>query len=84
MKAVDVCRALKGRERRYTYFPRGRPWGSSRDRVDFVVVSKKLLDQGRVVESGILDSMEERGPSGHVPLWVELRSKEADEDPLGE
>ena len=41
---------------------------SSCDRVDFVVVSKKLFDQGGVVESGILDSMEERGPSGHVPL----------------
>ena len=68
LKAVDVCRALKGRERRYTYFPQGRPWGSSCDHVDFVVVSKMLLDQGRVVESGILDSMEERGPSGHVPL----------------
>ena len=84
LKAVDVWRALKGRERRYAYFPRGRPWGSSCDRVDFVVVSKKLFDQGGVVESGILDSMEERGPSDHVPLWVELRPKEADEDKPGE
>ena len=61
LKAVDVWRALKGRERRYTYFPRGRPWGSSCDRVDFVVVSEKLFDQGGVVESGILESTKERG-----------------------
>ena len=62
LKAVDVWRALKGRERRYTYFPRGRPWGSSCDCVDFVVVSEKLFDQSGVVESGILEPMEERGP----------------------
>ena len=58
--------------------------GSSCDHVDFVVVSRKLFGQGGVVESGILDSMEERGPSDHVPLWVELRSKEAGEDKPGE
>ncbi|OCL02112.1 DNase I-like protein [Glonium stellatum] len=76
LRAVDVWRALKGRERRYTYFPRGRPWGSSCDRVDFAVVSRKLFDEGVVVDSGILDSAEERGPSDHVPLWVELKSEE--------
>ena len=68
VEGVDVWRALKGKERRYKYFPRGKPWGSSCDRVDFVVVSRKLFGQGRVVESGILDSMEERGPSNHMPL----------------
>ena len=53
--------------------------GGSYGRVDFVVVSRKLFDLGGVVESGIPDSMEERVPSDHVPLWVKLRSKEVGE-----
>lgn len=71
---LDVFRALKGTERRYTYHPRGRDdWGSSCDRVDFFVVSRALYDAGRVVDTDILDSPQERGTSDHVPLWVELK-----------
>lgn len=75
---VDVFRALKGRERRYTYHPRGGDeWGSSCDRVDFIVASKALCDAGRVVDTDILDSPQERGTSDHVPLWVKVKLEDA-------
>lgn len=70
---VDVFRALKGKERRYTYHPRsGDGWGSSCDRVDFIVVSKALVDTERVVDTDILDSPQERGTSDHVPIMVKI------------
>jgi exonuclease III len=73
LRAVDVWRELKGEEKRYTYFPRGRPWESSCDRVDLIIASKRLFEAGDVVDAEIFDSEEERGPSDHVPLAVELR-----------
>ena len=69
---VDVWRAMHGDERRYTYFPRNRKWGSSCDRVDCVIVSRGLWESGLVKACGILDSEEERGPSDHVPIWVDV------------
>ncbi|KAF2848502.1 DNase I-like protein [Plenodomus tracheiphilus IPT5] len=39
-KGVDVWREMHGEDRRYTYFPVGRKWGSSCDRVDYFVVGK--------------------------------------------
>ncbi|KAJ4418092.1 hypothetical protein N0V82_005755 [Gnomoniopsis sp. IMI 355080] len=75
---VDIFRALKGKERRYTYHPRsGDDWGSSCDRVDFIVVSKALFESGRVIKTDILDSPQERGTSDHVPLMVELKLEES-------
>jgi exonuclease III len=41
LKALDVWRHLRGAEKRYTYHPRGMPWGSSCDRVDLVLASRK-------------------------------------------
>ncbi|KAK1771904.1 Endonuclease/exonuclease/phosphatase [Phialemonium atrogriseum] len=72
LDGVDAFRAVHGLERRYTYYPRTREWGSSCDRVDLVIVSKALWESGRVLGTGILDSPAERGPSDHVPLWVEV------------
>ncbi|KAB5585715.1 Endonuclease/exonuclease/phosphatase [Coniochaeta sp. 2T2.1] len=69
---VDVFRALHGGERRYTYHPRGKTWGSSADRVDLIVVSNRLWEGGLVRGTGIMDSPQERGSSDHVPLWVEV------------
>ena len=73
LRAVDIWRSLKGDEKRYTYFPRGRPWGSSCDRVDLIIASRSLVEAGEVVDVEIFDSEEERGPSDHVPLAVEIR-----------
>lgn len=72
LDGVDVFRALHGSERRYTYHPRTKQWGTSGDRVDLIVTSKRLWEDGRVKQTGILDTPQERGPSDHVPLWVEV------------
>jgi exonuclease III len=71
-KGVDVWRELHGEERRYTYFPRGREWGASCDRVDFVVAGRGMVEKGMVRACGIMDSEVERGPSDHVPIWVDV------------
>jgi exonuclease III len=72
LDAVDVFRAMHGRERRYTYYPRTREWGTSCDRVDMVFMSRGLWEAGRVVGTGILNTPQERGLSDHVPIWVEI------------
>ncbi len=49
-RGVDVWRWLRGRERRYTYHPRGIEWGKSCDRVDLVVAGWSLVgweDRGK-------------------------------------
>lgn len=69
---VDVWRVMHGDERRYTYYSRGREWGTSCDRVDYFIAGQKAWDAGLVKGCGILDSEEERGPSDHVPIWVDV------------
>jgi exonuclease III len=76
LDAVDVFRAMHGAERRYTYYPRSRDWGSSCDRVDLIFVSKGLWEAGRVAQTGILNTPQERGLSDHVPLWVDVAMDE--------
>ncbi|KAK4171354.1 Endonuclease/exonuclease/phosphatase [Triangularia setosa] len=73
LDAVDVVRALRGSERRYTYHLRTTRRGNSCDRVDLILASKRFWGQGHILATGILDSPQERGPSDHVPLWVELK-----------
>ncbi|KAK7921544.1 hypothetical protein PG985_009566 [Apiospora marii] len=70
LDGVDTFRHVQGSERRYSYHPRGRPWGSGCDRVDLIVVSRTLAND--VVDAGICDSPRDRGPSDHCPVWVEV------------
>ncbi|KAM7191090.1 DNase I-like protein [Rhypophila sp. PSN 637] len=72
LDAVDVYRATHGERRKYTWISRNGEWGSSCDRVDLIFVSKGLWENGRVAGADILDSPLERGPSDHVPVWVEI------------
>ena len=72
---VDTFRAVWGEKRKFTYRPRGMPWGESGDRVDLILVSKALWESGRVVGGDILDEEEERGPSDHCPLYVSLETE---------
>ncbi|KAM7210122.1 Endonuclease/exonuclease/phosphatase [Rhypophila decipiens] len=72
LDAVDVYRATHGDRRKYTWISRNGEWGSSCDRVDLIFVSKGLWEAGRVVGADILDSPLERGPSDHVPIWIEI------------
>ncbi|CAJ2509196.1 Uu.00g142220.m01.CDS01 [Anthostomella pinea] len=67
---IDTFRHVHGDERRYSYHGRGRKWGSSCDRVDLILASRSLAR--RVVDAGICDSPRDRGPSDHVPVWVEI------------
>lgn len=80
LRAVDVWRELKGDEKAYTYYPRGVAWGSSCDRVDYAIVSRRLVEESGLVDTGILNSPAERGPSDHVPLWVEVRVPREEDD----
>ncbi|RYP29323.1 hypothetical protein DL767_006784 [Monosporascus sp. MG133] len=68
--AIDTFRHVHGTERRYSYYPRGRPWGSSCDRVDLIIASRYLSDH--IVAAGICDNPRDRGPSDHCPIWVEI------------
>jgi exonuclease III len=79
LRAVDTWRHVHGRKKGYTYYPRGRDWGSSCDRVDLILVSKIFVAEEcaesrgmNLLNAGIEETIEERGPSDHVPLWVEL------------
>jgi exonuclease III len=69
---VDVWRALRGNEKKCTYYPRNRPWGTSCDRVDLAIASRKLLDAKKLVACEIWNTEFERGPSDHVPISVDL------------
>lgn len=82
-QGVDVFRALRGRERKYTYHPRGEnEWGSNCDRVDLIIASRSLYENGGIDDTGILDSPQERGTSDHVPLWVKVKFGGSDESVL--
>jgi exonuclease III len=72
LKGVDVWRKMHGDEKRYTWFSRARQWGTSCDRVDFVVAGRRAWDRGMVRASGIMDNEAERGPSDHCPVWVDV------------
>ncbi|KAG9194385.1 exodeoxyribonuclease III [Alternaria panax] len=76
---VDVWRKMHEEERRYTYFSRGRKWGSSCDRVDYFIAGRKTWEKGCVKACGIMDSEEELGPSDHVPIWADFELEGEDE-----
>lgn len=69
---VDSFRYFWGEEHTgYTYYPRGRPFGSSCDRVDMILVSRSL--ETSLLSAGICETEADRGPSDHVPLWCTLK-----------
>jgi exonuclease III len=76
-QGVDVWREKHTDERRYTYYSRGREWGSNCDRVDYAIVGRKMWDEELVAGAGILDTEAERGPSDHVPIWVDIKLGES-------
>ncbi|OAL57489.1 DNase I-like protein [Pyrenochaeta sp. DS3sAY3a] len=72
LNGVDIWRKLHGEERKYTYYSRGRNWGTSCDRVDYFIAGRSTWNDGLIKSCGILDSEAERGPSDHVPIWVDI------------
>lgn len=78
---IDVWREMHGNERRYTYYSRGREWGTSCDRVDYFIAGRKLWDMGVVRDSGMLDSESGRGTSDHVPIWIDIAFASSSTEP---
>lgn len=64
---IDTFRHLHPAEKAYTYYPRGKAFGESCDRVDMILISATL--QGNLTEAGMHETPRERGSSDHVPLY---------------
>ena len=76
---VDTFRHVRGKgERKFSYRPRGRPWGEGGDRVDLMLVSEGVAGEGRVRGADVLDEEGERGPSDHVPVCLEVGARLVD------
>jgi exonuclease III len=71
LEMVDTFRRLHPTRKGYTYHPRGASFGSSCDRVDMILISKKI--EKSLVEADIKETPGDRGPSDHVPLFAVLR-----------
>lgn len=69
---VDSFRHLHGDKAGYTYYPRGKEFGKSCDRVDMILTSASL--KHRIAQAGIHETAADRGTSDHVPLYIHLRS----------
>lgn len=72
----DTFRYKRGDEKKYSYRPTHKAWGSGGDRVDMGLVTKGLV--GRVEGAEILDEEVERGTSDHVPLYLGLSEVKAE------
>ena len=67
---LDTFRLINGEQKKYTYHPPTKPWGAGGDRVDMILATKGL--KGKISKADILDTEAERGPSDHVPHFVEF------------
>ncbi|KAL6718237.1 Actin-like protein arp9 [Lecanora helva] len=74
LSMLDSFRSIHGEVKKFTYRPTNKPWGTGGDRVDMILISKGLRDS--VTESDILDNEMERGPSDHVPLFIEIDNQD--------
>ena len=65
---VDTFRSLHPDTKGYSYYPRGRTFGDSCDRVDMILCSQSLA--AKCTEAGMLATAADRGPSDHVPIFA--------------
>ena len=68
LKMVDTFRALHPTTKGYSYYPRGRVFGASCDRVDMIMCSQSLA--AKCTEAATLATAADRGPSDHVPIFA--------------
>jgi exonuclease III len=71
---IDSFRHLHAQQKGYTYYPRSQgpaTFGASCDRVDMILISQTLRDN--LVSAGIHETVADRGPSDHVPLYASLQ-----------
>lgn len=65
---ADTFRSLHPDKKGYSYYPRGRSFGESCDRVDMILCSRSL--EARCTEAGMLETSADRGTSDHVPIYA--------------
>jgi exonuclease III len=65
---ADTFRSLHPDKKGYSYYPRGRSFGESCDRVDMILCSRSL--EARCTEAGMLATAADRGTSDHVPIYA--------------
>lgn len=70
LNMLDSFRHLHPQTTGYTYYPRGKAFGSSCDRVDMIMLSRNL--EASLRHAGIHETPDDRGPSDHVPLYATL------------
>lgn len=68
LEMIDTFRHLHPKKKGYSYYPRGRAFGDSCDRVDMVLCSRSL--EANCVEAGMLATAADRGTSDHVPIYA--------------
>ncbi|KAM0714055.1 hypothetical protein Q7P37_011019 [Cladosporium fusiforme] len=68
---IDTFRSLHPEQKGYSYYPRGKTFGESCDRVDMILCSRSLAST--CAEAGILATPAERGPSDHVPIYAAFK-----------
>lgn len=74
---IDTFRALHPEEERYSFYPRGAPFGSSCDRVDMILCSPALALHCK--SASILNTPGDRASSDHVPIYAAFAFCEPDE-----
>lgn len=65
---MDTFRSLHPDKKGYSYYPRGKTFGDSCDRVDMVLCSRSLAH--RCTKAGMLATPADRGTSDHVPIYA--------------
>jgi len=68
LSMVDTFRSLHPDTKGYSYYPRGKAFGDSCDRVDMILCSQSLA--AKCTEAGMLATAADRGPSDHVPIFA--------------
>jgi exonuclease III len=63
---ADTFRLLHPDEKGHSYYPRGKIFGESCDRVDMILCSHSLATS--CIEAGVLATAADRGTSDHVPI----------------
>lgn len=65
---VDTFRQLHPESKGYSYYPRGRLFGESSDRVDMILCSRSLAKG--CTEASMVATAADRGTSDHVPIYA--------------
>ncbi|KAI9681101.1 MAG: hypothetical protein M1817_002383 [Caeruleum heppii] len=80
LRAVDSFRWLHGHsQRKFTYYPRGKPWGAGCDRVDLIILSRGLVE--RSSEAGETSQEEEQQRCQKILKEADMLDNEEERGP---